>query len=1091
MPLLQDLPPVPGDLPKVPTSLPKVSALPPVPKLDTTPVVPKVQQPSATIPKLTDESPDETAQHTDNFGWLTNLPKSLFNQVKGLAYDLPKAAITSAVNYAKDPAQYGKDLDLALAKNSGLGTMFKEQFVDYYAKDFWHNFNEDPARLLGDAAAVLSLGGGAVAKAGELGKLAGVARVGSQVAEVGNYLDPIMLAGKAASKAAAPILEGLGFGKYSDQLNSGRALLRATQSMEMNSELNKVIFGSLKPEENARLERLIRWGDPRETELASQGTDLVSKRFNLWKDTITGGDEPIYKRLGVLDEESARHANAVKMSEYSNNHFHELGLEAPIKPREALARMESGVNNPTFMSSYRLKNSNADLFDMMNRGMYRGGVWSRFEQTTGMKSPVLADMDTVMARQIAAKHDSLYKLKLVDLANSLMNEAGQRVFIAKGGEMLAMPKGFAPLQDAFFKKYWGDMARGSEINATSLANGMKAAKSPEESLALARNLIESDKQITAPLLTQGDVYVPRHVAAWLNRELAPISPIGRMYDSAMSHFKGLATVFNPKFWGSVIFGNSVLGTIYGVSPDVARIVHQNRDFLSPELKQLSRAEVYLKDRGIYARVANNLGEAASMLDNIFKQTIFGQEVANSPVARMKFAAGNFFMSSEQVAQAVRFYGQAPEKLMSTRLAIESLQQELRPKLLEAGQIDQKIAKLEPQMLAANKVAAGEKMPPVAITKPTGSITINPETGAIQKIERWYANVDKGLTPKTEADQLAIRLRNEVGNLETYAKGLREDAIHKLSEIGELQRRIPSLVQDAAIADRAIEVGNRFYGSYARLSPFERKTLRRILPFYTFNKAMTMLAFRFPFLYPKRAFIGSHLAQAWNDLTSDENSYMPQRLRDYIPVAARQDGSVVAISSGFLNPLSSVRVGDFAELPLPTVFNPLRSNPVIALILKMNGSIPEWSAKPLSPGEYSTRLDNGTVVRWTGQGFQTVVAQPSIFKSLADLFPQSQLIDRLLHPYAQTDRGWLFHPDPILDPNGQPKYPKELLDTYLGAIIPTSTYDLQEVKAQEQQKMQAVIKSYIKDLRFATPVRRDQILEILRGWQEEKNRKWVQ
>lgn len=1237
---LQDptvLPPPPtpsiGTLPKLP-ELPKLpsmgAVLAPRPK-----PIPLEQEPMTPPPTVETDTPQN---HQDNFGWLKNLPKSMFDFTKSVVYDMPKAVLTSAVTYARDPEQYGKDLNITFSQHNGLGRMFREQMVDYYTKDFWHNFNEDPAHFLGDLAAVASLGGGTVAKLGEVGKLASVARVGETVAKVGTYLDPLTYVGKAASIAAAPALEALGFGKYTRELNALRGELAAGQAINMNSEVAKHIFGNLSPVENDRLLRLITWGERGELDTAALMNDTVGKRLKIWRETITGGDEPLYKQLHLLDDDAARRANAIKMSEYSKAHTAELGLHEPVTPEQALGMMgnsmQAGTHNPTFMSTYRMKAQFNDLFEAMNRAQSRGGLMARFERITGGGKNLVTNVDELMARQIVSKHDSLYKIRLLRAIEGRMQELGEWQFIHAGSLDVPRP-GFGPLQGAHYEKYYHDLVKSGENTSKILQDYMAKGLDPKAALAEALKATQNDVDIARAVGKTGDVYLPKHVVSWINRELAPISPMGAMYDKGMRAFKPFVTLWNPKFWGSVIFGNATLGLIYGVSPDYARVAFANRDFLPPELRNITKAQYFVDQMGVYSRVADRAGEWSNKMDNLFRIPIFAQEVSNDAKVRMKFAGGQFLLSQDQVFNAVRHYGQAPERLMQTRLQIQQLKYDIASGFREFRDLDntqnalgQAVARAAsregPRKMAPGYDELGRKITAEAVPYPSTASPVGgkagpkvgveynelgqqikgpnkiqdpvygeldtkakrhgPEVGTpetdpelmrmaqnmvkggysndIQSAYKFleethkggvsaephipspgvaaehghsvpydfetghqgeYKSVEGGAPPKlgpvdtavdpitghriaqdpeiyggyepgkplTPGQERIVAAVDKYGNIEEAIKSRKEDILHKMAELGELQKRIPGLAEDAAVADRAIEAGNRFYGSIGRLSPFERKTVRRLLPFYTFNKAMTMLAWKFPFLYPKRAFIGAHLAQAWNDIMSDENSFLPARLKDYVPVMAREDGSVVAISSGYMNALSGAKVGDFAELPLPSVFNPLKANPIIALILKMNGAIPEWTAKPLSPGEYATRLDNGTVVQWTGKGFRTEVAQPSVFKSLFDLFPQAQLIDRLVHPFAQTDRGWLFNRDPIASPDGTPRYPKELIDLVLGNVIPTQTYDPTEVQSQERERMAVVYKSYVKDLKFATPVRREQILEVLRGWQNEKNRRWVQ
>lgn len=1269
----------------------------------------------------------------DDFGWLLNLPESTLKLAKSMVWDLPKAAITSAIHYGKDPGQYTKDLNLMFAKNNGLGGFFKDSFTNYYAKDFWKNFNEDPAQAFSDFAAIVSLGGTAGAKlAGVAGKVAvkssgmaarpflrnaaKVAGTAEAVAEVGNYADPLQWIAKGTARAAKPLLTGLGFDHHSPDIAHISARLASQQALQSNAELVGVITGKLKPVENALLERNIRWGWAHELEtLGSDVTSTVGKRWKTWREAITNGDEPLFKSLFKMDDETAKTANAVKASEYSKEHWKELGLDGPKTPIETRAMMDAGQINPTFMSSFRLQSKDARLADMLMKGNYRGGFLARMEKMRG-GGLVERDMNKVMARQIMNKHDALFKLNLIKEVKGYLAERGE-IHLRVPGDAMPVPQGYSLLQDAFYQKYFGDAAQSAGINMDFLSK----TDDPVRGLAGAEQSWRQNHHLLKAVAQSGDVYVPTAVAAWLNRELAPISGAGAMLDKYTGKMKRMMTLFNPKFWPAVMFGNTTLGALYGASPDMARVASKFKGDMPMVLKNIAMAEKFLLNEGVGGRVVENFGRFAQWLDEIVRNPIFVAELAKNPQARMMFAGKSFFTSVQDVGRMVQHFGKTPELLGKTRVAIQELKNQLAVsigeiltlkqreaisgmKLTKAAasegrhtpmapgynELGQKIEAperpvdvypegsgkavasapqetpfdpitgreiprnegkdiLDPSYVAdenpykfipeaylqkvsaetdmvtgatryvelsreetkaianqftviaddlatlakatdalrktpgmvlrpgdfpfkaarngdalvgkggsdamkaiteiakdlkaqfthlaskfneAERIRKGfmemvrykalRKQPlqgkvadyhfahPQDAPKPYdqyagsgGSKTIvdgavdvskDPITGntIVQTQDKhWYDVGGEKPVPLTPVQERMVTHATEAGNLEELRKSLEEDAIRKLAELGELQAKIPELRAHAAITDKAIDGSNRMFGSFAHLNPFERKILRRALPFYTFNKAMTMLAFRLPYLYPKRVFIGTHLAQAWWDLMGDDNEKMHPSLRNYVPVMALQDGSVVAISAGAINPMGGARMGSIGETPIPGFVNPLTAHPVIQLMLKMNGATPEWNAKPLSPGTYATRLDNGTVVQWTGKGFKTVVAQPSFIKGLFDLFPQAQLIDRLIRPYAQSDRGWLFNPDPISGPDGKPRYPKELADRLWSMVIPTTTYNPEEMRRGEAARMVAVMKSYQKDLKYATPVRRAQILEILSAWRDEKNRKWVQ
>ena len=252
--------------------------------------------------------------------------------------------------------------------------------------------------------------------------------------------------------------------------------------------------------------------------------------------------------------------------------------------------------------------------------------------------------------------------------------------------------------------------------------------------------------------------------------------------------------------------------------------------------------------------------------------------------------------------------------------------------------------------------------------------------------------------------------------------------------------------------------------------------------------MTQLAFHFPFSYPKRSFMYIHLARAWNDIMADENSFMPSWTKNYMPVMGLEDGSVVMIRLGSLGPMSNVRLNRLGEAPIPGIWDVVTQNPVLRVAFEMKGGIPEWSAKPLSPGNKAVRLDNGEVMEWTGTGFRKIVAQPNVFKSIAYLFPQAQLIDSVIHPYAQTDRGWLFQPDPMQGPDGKPRYPKALRDVIVSTVLaPSTAVKPDEMKRRERSNVALVVREYGRELRTASPDRRASLLESLKEWSNSQKK----
>jgi len=83
--------------------------------------VPK-KRPYEKPPKI--EKPEKKAEP---FGFITNLPKSVLNVAKSIFVDLPVAVGSTASHYARNPDDYGKDLDLFLNHPGETGNFLRKE----------------------------------------------------------------------------------------------------------------------------------------------------------------------------------------------------------------------------------------------------------------------------------------------------------------------------------------------------------------------------------------------------------------------------------------------------------------------------------------------------------------------------------------------------------------------------------------------------------------------------------------------------------------------------------------------------------------------------------------------------------------------------------------------------------------------------------------------------------------------------------------------------------------------------------------------------------------------------------------------------
>lgn len=123
------------------------------------------------------------------------------------ATTIGKAAIGGVVNA-------GESIASALGKNdaenvinapgediaSRIGDFYKERYGS--AEAIGNTFYNDPVGFAADLAGLLSGGGTALSKLGNLSTVSSIAKVGEKIASVGKMIDPVMAAGKAVGSAA-------------------------------------------------------------------------------------------------------------------------------------------------------------------------------------------------------------------------------------------------------------------------------------------------------------------------------------------------------------------------------------------------------------------------------------------------------------------------------------------------------------------------------------------------------------------------------------------------------------------------------------------------------------------------------------------------------------------------------------------------------------------------------------------------------------------------------------------------------------------------------------------------------------------------
>lgn len=219
--------------------------------------------------------------------------------------------------------------------------------------------------------------------------------------------------------------------------------------------------------------------------------------------------------------------------------------------------------------------------------------------------------------------------------------------------------------------------------------------------------------------------------------------------------------------------------------------------------------------------------------------------------------------------------------------------------------------------------------------------------------------------------------------------------------------------------RAVKSVNEFLFDYNAMSSFEKTVIRRIIPFWAWQKNITRLMATYPFKYPQRMAVLQKLQKQIEDPKGMNFDFLPEYMRAYVPTPFKTTtGESMYLSTRGINPYSDVGVS------LSNI------NPVLKLALERTLGTNLFKNRPFT-SPYRGYSSNEKII-------------PSLGRHIGSQFPQYQLYQNLRYPYAKYDTG-----EPILDKNGQPKYSKSrLLDSLKMLGISITPYDLDSMTQKE-------------------------------------------
>jgi len=257
---------------------------------------------------------------------------------------------------------------------------------------------------------------------------------------------------------------------------------------------------------------------------------------------------------------------------------------------------------------------------------------------------------------------------------------------------------------------------------------------------------------------------------------------------------------------------------------------------------------------------------------------------------------------------------------------------------------------------------------------------------------------------------------------------------------------------------------RWISSYQKLlSPFEKRYMRRIIPFYSWFKHISLVSARLPIDFPARTRMLQFIGQVGGDMADDEwamlgvdRRALPAYMQATVPIGQiDESGNVMSIRGSAAVPFNTVR-----EYSLSALAPPIRM-----LIENMQGR-DVFTQKPFRAGKpdpftYQDPI-SGNRFEWDGVRSKKIgPVRPFLEAPLFTVFqefPQFQLARRLLYPFSEGDKATFFRPDPIVDKKtGLPMYPKNRLNEMLKLLgLSMSPVNLEKIsKRMEKERRQAI------------------------------------
>lgn len=621
----------------------------------------------------------------------------------------------------------------------------------------------------------------------------------------------------------------------------------------------------------------------------------------------------------------------------------------------------------------------------------------------------------------------------------------------------------------------------------NLQTYMKQGVTFEE--ALARTMAEMgptvdrmSRQMAKALGRNGKIAVPEGFAKALATETEPSGPWVRGYNKTLDGLREIWTTWSPKFYTANIMGNAIIQVLHGINPfsktrgmdDIATEAARAMQTYEYD-NALSNFSMKTGMPPIYSKVKSKLDQFNQWTDGLPRvralEHMMSKEIKEHGLVQ-KYA--QTLGDTSDPASAISRLMENAFKLREESLgllggAIETTGFEIEPLLQQA---QSQVAKWSTDKKKATKgtFKAGFKKEFSRTGTPTGGI--GPQ---LPQTERFTRATAAGTAARAKA---AAPLGQKPKVKQLLQKSIAHNLRESLEKNGQIEAWLAKNGELVQAVEKSILDMENILGGYGKLTPFARKKLRAVIPFWTFQKTMYQMLFWMPLIRPKTSWLWSQAAQMAVDSMGEEGAPRDSMLFGY---DGKKDRMIFFRVSG-LNPFDMIArsksqgtkipftnkdlpampgMVSVGGVPIPSIFDPMQ-NPLFSVMHDLVGGYDRFhNMEPVKPGDQI--LDSfGRVLQHNDNSneWSRVSPQKPLVEALFGLLPQfGQMRD--LMSAAGLPPAW-GGKKVMTGPLGRPVQPMHWENAILKIIgINVQNVDMKQARVQQRLQVKRILRGLMK------------------------------